>query len=61
MTMRFNGCVAGGRQFLLPMFGMVPVSQIFGASVMLLEGNLAGDRLAFYATTLPALVLGCQA
>jgi hypothetical protein len=24
-------------------------------------GNLAGDRLAFYATTLPALALGCEA
>ena len=32
--MRFNGCMACGRQFLLPIFVKVRVSQIFSASVM---------------------------
>jgi len=35
--MRFNDCVTCGRQFLLPIFVTVRVSQIFSASVMLLR------------------------
>jgi hypothetical protein len=35
--MRFNDCVTCGRQFLIPIFVTVRVSQIFSASVMLLK------------------------
>ena len=35
--MRFNDCVTCGRQFLLPIFVTVSVSQIFSTSVMLLK------------------------
>ena len=51
--MRFNDCMTCGRQSLLPIFvtdaGKPADRHAFEA------GNLAGDRLAFYATTLPAL------
>jgi hypothetical protein len=61
MTTQFNGCVTCGLQVPLPIFGMVEVSEIFSTSVMLLMRAISrATDWTFYATTLPALALGCQ-
>lgn len=48
------------RQFLLPIFGMVPVSKIFRSVMLLMRAISRATDWTFYATTLPALAVGCQ-